>query len=265
MLRIDGRPVPRLYVEADLGPGRSVPLIEARRHYLTRVMRLAQGDRVVLFNGRDGEWLARLDATAASLESVLRAQTREPDIWLLFTALKKERLRFLVEKASELGVAVLVPVLTEFTGGPDVRPDKVLEWAREAAEQCGRLSVPVCDKPRPLESVLAGWDEGRCLILADETGTGQPAMDVFRRGAHAPAALLVGPEGGLSARERERALAVPVSVSIGLGPRILRSETAALVALAYWQAAQGDGRAGPVLIDAKDASIRTGPALKDIK
>ena len=247
MPRIDGRPVPRLYVEADLGPGRSVPLAEAQQHYLTRVMRLAQGDRVVLFNGRNGEWRARLDAGTASPEAELRAQTREPDIWLLFTALKKERLRFLVEKASELGVAALVPVLTEFAGGPDVRPDKVIEWAREAAEQCGRLSVPVCDEPRPLAAVLAGWDEGRCLILADEAGAGQPAVDVFRRGAHAPAALLVGPEGGLSARERERVSAVPVSVSIGLGPRILRSETAALVALAYWQAAQGDGRVQPAV------------------
>ena len=247
MLRIDGRPVPRLFVEADIGPGRAVPLAEPQHHYLTRVMRLAQGDAVVLFNGRDGEWLARLDDGAARTERKLSGQEPEPDIWLVFTPLKKERLRFLVEKATELGVAALVPVTSDLTSGPDVRPNKIRDWAREAAEQCGRLSVPSCLVQRPLETVLDGWDEARCLILADETGAGRPAMDVFACGAHPPAALLVGPEGGFSTRERERVGEVPISISVGLGPRILRSETAAVVALAYWQAAQGNARVQPAV------------------
>jgi len=247
MLRIDGRPVPRLFLDVDLAAGCDVPLAEAQRHYLTRVMRLAQGDHVALFNGRDGEWLAVLEGAGARAERMVQAQTRDSDIWLVFPALKKERLRFLVEKATELGVAALLPVATEFSGGPQVRRDKVHEWAREAAEQCGRLSVPACYEPQSLEALLADWDEARCLILADETGTGRPALEVFRRGAQAPAALLIGPEGGFSARERERVHAVPVSVSVGLGPRILRSETAALVALAYWQAGQGDARVQPAV------------------
>jgi 16S rRNA (uracil1498-N3)-methyltransferase len=242
MLRIDGRPVPRLFVETDLGPDRTVRLDEAQWHYLTRVMRLAQGDRVALFNGRDGEWLARLDAKEAQAERELRGQVREPDIWLVFTPLKKERVRFLVEKATELGVSALVPITTELTSGAGVKTDKMREWAKEAAEQCGRLSLPACHDQQPLHDVLGGWDEGRCLILADESGAGRPAMEVFRRGAHPPAALLIGPEGGLTARERDLAQSVPVHVAVGLGPRILRSETAALAALATWQAAQGDGR-----------------------
>jgi len=247
MLRIDGRPVPRLHVEADLGPGLAVLLGQPQHHYLTRVMRLAQGDAVVLFNGRDGEWLARLDGKAAQVDSELRGQEREPDIWLVFTPLKKERLRFLVEKATELGATALVPVATELTSGPEVKPDKVRGWAGEAAEQCGRLSVPACLAQRPLESVLREWDEARCLILADETGAGRPAMEVFVRGAHAPAAVLIGPEGGFSTRERKCIGQVPISISVGLGPRILRSETAAVVALAYWQAAQGNGRVQPAV------------------
>ncbi len=242
MLRIDGKSVPRLWVDGDLATRQAVPLGEPQLHYLTRVMRLTQGDAVVLFNGRDGEWLAHLDDKAATVAKKLRDQTREPDIWLIFMPLKKERLRFLVEKATELGVTALQPVRSDFTSGPGAKPDKIRDWAREAAEQCGRLSVPDSLPERPLDDMLRDWDEARCLILADETGQGRPAMDVFRRGAHPPAAVLIGPEGGFSEREHRLIGDVPVSVSVGLGPHILRSETAAMVTLAYWQATQGNAR-----------------------
>ena len=246
MLRIDGKPAPRLWVDADLATDRTVPLGEPQRHYLTRVMRLTQGDAVVVFNGRDGEWLARLDGQSLSAQKKLREQGSEPDIWLLFTPLKKDRLRFLVEKATELGVTALQPIRSDFAGGPGAKPEKIRDWAREAAEQCGRLSLPVSLPERRLEDMLRDWDEARCLILADETGQGRPAMEVFRRGAHPPAAILIGPEGGFSQREHGLIGDVPVSVSVGLGPQILRSETAAMVALAYWQATQGNARAGRI-------------------
>ncbi|MEM7123856.1 MAG: RsmE family RNA methyltransferase, partial [Pseudomonadota bacterium] len=164
-----------------------------------------------------------------------------------------ERLRFLVEKATELGVAALVPVMTEHTSAPAPRQAKLRDWAIEAAEQCGRLSVPDCAAPQAMAAILADWDEARCLILCDESGGGKPAMAVFERGAQAPAALLVGPEGGFSEPERGLIGDVPVSVAVGLGPRILRAETAAVAALAYWQAAQGDARLNPAVArDIKD-------------
>lgn len=247
MLRIDGRPVPRLFVDADLGAGITVPMAQAQHHYLTRVMRLTQGDAVVLFNGRDGEWLARLDDKVALTGECLREQVPEPDIQLVFTPLKKERLRFMVEKATELGAAALLPVVTEHTSEPAPRADKLRNWATEAAEQCGRLSVPPCQNPQALDALLTAWDEARCLILCDESGAGRPAMDVFARGAHPPAAILIGPQGGFSPRERDLIKTIPVAVSVGLGPRILRTETAATVALACWQAAQGDARLNPAV------------------
>ncbi len=247
MLRIDGRPVPRLFVEAGLAGGHAVPLAEAQHHYLARVMRLKQGDAITLFNGRDGEWLGLLDKDGVAVQRCLRDQGREPDIWLVFAPMKKERQRFLVEKATELGVSALVPAVTEHTSAPALRQDKLRDWAIEAAEQCGRLSVPDCAPPQAMAAILEAWDEARCLVLCDETGGGKPAMEVFARGAQAPAALLIGPEGGFSDRERDLIAQVPVSVSVGLGPRILRAETAATVALACWQAAQGDARLNPAV------------------
>ncbi len=253
MLRIDGRPVPRLFVEAGLEAGHAVPLADAQHHYLARVMRLKQGDAVALFNGRDGEWLAHLDGGGAVARRCLRDQGLEPDIWLVFAPMKKDRLRFLVEKATELGVSALVPAMTEHTSAPAPRIAKLRDWAIEAAEQCGRLSVPDCSAPQAMAAILETWDEARCLILCDETGGGKPAMAVFARGAQAPAALLVGPEGGFSGGERDLIGQVPVSVAVGLGPRILRAETAAVAALAYWQAAQGDARLNPAVArDIKD-------------
>ncbi len=232
----------RLYVDHPLGPGQTVPLTEAQAHYLFGVMRQAVGGAVLLFNGVDGEWLAEV-AEAGKRRGMLacrartRAQDTPPDLWLLFAPLKKARTDFVVEKAVELGVRRIVPVQTEFTNAERVRRDKMSAHAVEAAEQCGALVVPEVAEVQPLARMLGGWDAGRALIFADEgmdsaTATLPPA----------PAAVLIGPEGGFSDGERTRLRALPFVTPVSLGPRILRADTAAVAAVTLWQAAQGDWR-----------------------
>lgn len=234
-MRRDGRPVPRLHVDVPLAAGAAVALADGQRHYLARVMRLGQGDAVRLFNGRDGEWLATFDGAGAVPEERLRPQQAAGEAWLLFAPPKKDRLRFLVEKATELGAARLQPVTTERTEPPAARVDKMRDWAIEAAEQCGRLDVPECMEQRPLAELTAGWPEGRSLLLADETGGGRPLIEACAE-VTGPAALLVGPEGGFAPDELEALRGDRRVVPVSLGPHILRTETAALAALACWQA-----------------------------
>ena len=233
-MRRDGRPVPRLFVTAPLAQEGAAALSRDQDHYLSRVMRLRQGDAVRLFNGRDGEWLARLEGEGARCCERLRPQAGSGDAWLLFAPPRKERLRFLVEKATELGVARLMPVTTERTEPPEARPDKLLDWAVEAAEQCGRLDLPVCQEQRPLAAVLEDWPADRPLLFCDETG-GAPLLQALQ-GAGEAIAFLVGPEGGFSAGERDALVSVSRVAPVSLGPHILRVETAAIAALASWQA-----------------------------
>ncbi|TGD43530.1 16S rRNA (uracil(1498)-N(3))-methyltransferase [Pseudotabrizicola sediminis] len=239
----------RLYVDQPLGAGQAVAVGPEQATYLFAVMRLAVGAGVLLFNGRDGEWLARVvDAGKRRGALVCEAQTRAlqlpPDLWLLFSPVRKERTNFIVEKAVELGVSRLMPVTTRFTQSERWRQDKQLAHAIEAAEQCGATSVPQVGDVQPLERALAGWPEGRVLIWADEalagSGTGAAALTGVDAGTQG--AILIGPEGGFSDDEKALLRGLPFVRPISLGPRILRAETAAVAALVLWQMAAGDWR-----------------------
>lgn len=235
---------PRLHVTAALAAGASITLDQPQSHYLGSVMRRQPGDMVRLFNGRDGEWAARV-ASVAKKAVTLVAQRQSapqeivPDLWLVFAPLKKGRIDWLVEKACELGAARLVPVITQRTVVDKPNLERLTAHLVEAAEQCGRTAVPELAEPMPLERVLRNWPPGRALIFADETGGETMAAALAR--TPAPAAILIGPEGGFTAAERAAVHGHPAAVPISLGPRILRAETAALAALAVWQALHGQG------------------------
>ena len=236
----------RLYVEHDLGEGRPVRLTAAQAHYLKHVLRLSTGARVALFNGRDGEWMSRIDTIGRGVGSLwveehLRDQVAEPDLWLLFAPIKKARTDFIVEKAAELGVARILPVQTDFTNSERIRQDRLQAHAIEAAEQCGGTFVPPVAELQPLARLLDGWDGARRILWADEAMAG-PAETLagLPQGSWA---ILIGPEGGFSEAERSRLAASPFVDRISLGPRILRADTAAVAAIALWQAALGDWRA----------------------
>ena len=237
------RSLPRLFVETLLGPGARVPLDAAQANYLGNVMRLKQGDRLLLFDGMSGEWLAEIAEAGKkrmtlSISEPTRQQERVPDLWLAFAPVKKGRVDWLVEKAVELGVARLVPVVTQRTIVDKLNLDRMRAHIIEAAEQCGRTALADIDEPVRLEALLKKRDNTRTLFFADETG-GEPAATAFRAG---PALILIGPEGGFTPEEGMAIRSAPNSVAISLGPRILRAETAALAAVAAWMSAAGDWR-----------------------
>jgi 16S rRNA (uracil1498-N3)-methyltransferase len=244
--------LPRLYVDSPLATGDEVPATEPQAHYLLHVMRRAAGAGVVLFNGRDGEWAATLaprgkKALAYLVGARRRIQDAAPPVTLFFAPLKSHRLEFLVEKATELGVGTLVPVLCRRAVASRVNVARLRAIAVEAAEQCERLTVPEIAAPLPVEAVGARCGADAPLLLLDEAGaragTAMPLAAALRAQG-GPAAFLVGPEGGFAPEERAALLAAGTVTAITLGPRILRAETAALAALACWQALCGDG-AGP--------------------
>ncbi len=233
----------RLCVDAPLAAGADVPASEAQAHYLLNVMRLAAGKTVALFNGRDGEWHATVTVPAKrrvnfTLTQQTRAQTSEPDLWLAFAPVK--RLEFLAEKASELGVSALLPVFTRHTDVTRVNVERLRANAIEAAEQCERLSVPTVHEPVSFDAFLAAWPQERRLYFLDETGGGEPIAAVLGKSTPAPAGFLTGPEGGFAQSELDALRQLPFATALGLGPRILRAETAALAAVTCWQALLGD-------------------------
>jgi 16S rRNA (uracil1498-N3)-methyltransferase len=233
----------RLYVEQALGPGQAVALSQDQAHYVFAVMRLAVGGAVALFNGRDGEWVARVAEAGKRggvlvCETQLRPLTLPPDLWLLFAPIKKARTDFIVEKAVELGVARVMPVQTAHTNSERIRQDRLQAHAVEAAEQCGATYVPQVAPLESLDRVLRNWPADRRLLWCDEHRAGQTGALHGMRGT--PWALLVGPEGGFSEGERKRLSAMPQVAPFALGPRILRADTAVVAALALWQAALGD-------------------------
>ena len=235
----------RLYVEHALGEGQPVPLSRDQAHYLFGVMRLGQGAEVLLFNGRDGEWLAEV-AEAGKRGGVLTAlrQTAPlrmpPDLWLLFAPIKKARTDFIVEKAVELGAARILPVATEFTNSERIRQDRLQAHAVEAAEQCGATVVPEVADLHRLDRLLADWPADRQLLFCDEGAAGQSTT--LAGAETGPWAILIGPEGGFSPAERARLASLPFARTISLGPRILRADTAAVAALTLWQSNLGDWR-----------------------
>ena len=236
--------LPRLYIDADFAEGGAVNLPQSQAHYLGSVLRLKVGAGVRVFNGRAGEWLAEITQIAKreavlTLKTCLRAQASAPDIWLLFAPVKKARTDFIIEKATELGAARIMPVITARTQFSKIRMDRMQAHIIEAAEQTERMDLPRADAPVKLSALLEGWDKTRTLIFADEAGDAVPAAQGLAD-CPAPCAILIGPEGGFSPTERERLRAQSFVTPISLGPRILRADTAALAALSLWQSMNGD-------------------------
>lgn len=228
---------PRLFVEAPLAAGTPMTLPPPQSHYLAQVMRRQPGDMVRLFNGRDGEWAARVASVGKKAvelvpEHVSAPQEDVPDLWLCAAPLKRGRIDWVAEKACELGVARFVPVLTRRTVVDKLNLDRLRAHMAEAAEQCGRTALPELAEPVTLPTLLKAWPAGRQLIFADETG-GVPLASLSLR---APAAILIGPEGGFDADERALIRTLADAVAVTLGPRILRADTAAVAAIAVWQA-----------------------------
>lgn len=235
----------RLHVEAPLGQDMRVEPSHAQAHYLLHVMRAKAGEFVSLFNGRDGEWLARITdvskrSCALICEKSIAPQTSVPDVWLVFAPIKKIPADYLVQKATELGVCRLLPVITRRTIVTRVNLERVRANAIEAAEQSGRLNVPEIGEPQTLTALLANWPAARKLVFCDEAGEAPPLGDALAAAPNGPWAILTGPEGGFDASERDMLCGKPFVVPAVLGPRILRADTAALAALAIWQSVKGD-------------------------
>lgn len=238
----------RLFVPQDLAPGYGVVLALDQSRYLTSVMRQAIGAQVALFNGRDGEWTATLTETGKrgsllKVDEQVRPMALGPDLDLVIAMVKRGRIETIVEKAAELGVRRVRLTVTRRTNVDFVKLGRLDAIAMEAAEQTGRLDVPTVEDPVKLAEILDGWDPARRLVFCDEGGDALPAIQALT-GSAAPAAILIGPEGGFAPEERERLRSLPFVTPVSLGPRILRADTAAISALTLWQAAAGDWREG---------------------
>jgi 16S rRNA (uracil1498-N3)-methyltransferase len=237
----------RLHVETPLGAGQDIAASPQQANYLLNVLRLAAGDAILVFNGRDGEWLARVTPKGKrgcelAIVRQVRAQQGGPDIDYLFAPLKRVRLDYMVQKATEMGVARLRPVITRRTVAERVNVERMRANAVEAAEQCGILRVPAVDEPIRLERAIAQWDRSRALLFCDEASEESNPLAALARVRPGALALLVGPEGGFEEAEREILSSQPFVTRISLGPRILRADTAAVAALALVNAALGDWR-----------------------
>jgi 16S rRNA (uracil1498-N3)-methyltransferase len=235
--------LPRLFVRQPLVEGARVELNAAQANYLGNVLRLGAGAQLLLFDGSSGEWLARIaEAGRRRMALIVELRTREPevipDVWLAFAPVKRAQTDWLAEKATELGAARLIPVITQRTIAERVKLERLEAIAIEAAEQCGRTLVPEIAEPLALGKLLKDRDPARTLYFADEGG-GEPAASAFKPG---PALILTGPEGGFTEEERAAVRAAPGAVAISLGPRILRAETAALASLSAYMAVAGDWR-----------------------
>ncbi len=249
MAQADSR-LQRLFLRAILSPGARAELDRAQAHYLINVLRLADGDAVLVFNGRDGEFRATLTGSGKRGQSLVigdqvRVQPAPSDLRYLFAPLKQARLDYMVGKAVEMGASRLTPVLTQHVQVGRVNLERMESNAIEAAEQCGILALPRIDAPVGLDPLLDAWptDElERRIVFCDEGDGGSDPLAVLAAMPRAPLAVLIGPEGGFSAAERDRLRALPFVTPLPLGPRILRADTAAVAALAMVQAACGDWR-----------------------
>jgi len=254
----------RLFTQAALTEGATVEADADQARYLTTVMRSGVGDALLLFNGRDGEWRARVAAVAKrgctlAVEQRVRPQSFPPDLDLIVALVKRARLEIIVEKATELGCRRVRLVTTRRTNADHTRVDRLQAIAIEAAEQTGRLDAPEILAPERLEAVLDRWDAGRRLMFCDEAGDdpsaewggregrAEPALDALAAAPNGPWAVLIGPEGGFAPEERARLRSADFVTPVTLGPRILRADTAAIAALSLWQATLGDWRGEPAI------------------
>lgn len=239
----------RLFVDTKLPGDGTVDLSQEQAHYLGNVMRAKVGDAVALFNGRDGEWASQISsiqkrAVSLTVSGKIRDQRSEPDLWLAFAPIKKARLDFIAQKATELGVSHLFPVMTRRTIVDRVKTERLHANAVEAAEQCERLTVPSVGAPIKLEKLIADWPPERHLMFCDEDLSGDPAHMALATAASkatpGPWGILIGPEGGFDDHERQLIRRLPNTTVCALGPRVLRADTAAMAAISLWQSALGD-------------------------
>jgi 16S rRNA (uracil1498-N3)-methyltransferase len=252
--------IPRVYSDLTLEEGAAVPLDDEQHHYLRNVLRRVEGDEARLFNARDGEFAAVIEVLTKKAAIVrLKARTCAPavesDLWLLIAPVKRAPLDLIVQKATELGVSAVLPVVTERTNAGRVKEGRLHAIAREAAEQSGRLSIPQVHQAKSLAETLDVWPSGRRLLFCDEAGDdpqaewggeegrAPPVLSALENQKPGPWAVLIGPEGGFSPTERTLLRALPFVVPATLGPRILRADTASIAALTLLQAAVGDLRA----------------------
>ena len=235
----------RLFIdEKDLKTGQIIELNKDQAHYLLSVMRLEDGRKISVFNGRSGEFESQLvicGKKTANLQIGSKTKNFQsvPDIWLLFAPLKKDRMDFVIEKATELGISAIWPVITQYTISDKVKTERLKAQAIEASEQSRRLDIPKIFEPEPLKYILSKWDKKRKLFYMDETGSGENFYQSAEKMTE-PLAFLIGPEGGFSEQELDNLRNCPFAQAASLGPRILRAETAAITAIACWQAAKGD-------------------------
>jgi 16S rRNA (uracil1498-N3)-methyltransferase len=238
-------------VDAPLAAGATIALDAPRGHYLRNVLRREKGASVLLFNGRDGEWLAEIEALAKSgtrlaVQRQTVAQRLGPDLWLVFAPLKRERIDLLAEKATELGCRRLQPIFTQHTAVSRVNVERLAAHVLEAAEQTERLDLPEVAEPRRLSEILESWPGDRRIILCAEAGAAAPIAEALAGlPRDLPYAVMTGPEGGFASSELDHLRKLPFVTPVGLGPRVLRADTAAIAALACWQALLGDGRERP--------------------
>jgi 16S rRNA (uracil1498-N3)-methyltransferase len=237
----------RLFVKSPLKGRGKVELDTDHVHYLGNVLRLHEGKKLLVFNGKDGEWCVELGAVGKrraelTLDHQTRPQADGPDLHYLFAPLKRARLDYMAQKATEMGVSALRPVITRHTVAERVKLERILANAIEAAEQCGILHVPEVMEPAKLTRVIEDWDEGRLLIFADEVAPHASPIEALSRIGPRPVAVLIGPEGGFDRDERAALLAKPFVLPISLGPRVMRADTAAVAALALVNAALGNWR-----------------------
>jgi 16S rRNA (uracil1498-N3)-methyltransferase len=241
------RPKARVYVAERLAAGAALELVPGQGHHLRTVLRLSAGAAIAAFNAVDGEWFCRIieigrNRVVLAVEVQIRPVEAELDLWLVFAPIKRARLDWLVEKATELGVAALRPVWTQRTQTERLNLERLRAHAVAAAEQSERLSVPALYEPQALDHVLVGWPAERRLIVCDETGQSEPIGAAAARFTSGPMALLTGPEGGFAETELDSLGEFSFVTRVGLGPRVLRADTAALAALAVLQAIAGDWR-----------------------
>ena len=240
----------RLYVEESLNQGVSIRVHDGKVNYIANVMRRKIADEVVLFNGKDGEWLSQIGHISKkeiglNVIKKLKDQKPEPDVWLVFAPIKVGRIDYMIEKAVELGVASLHPVITERTIVTRVNIDRLQAHAVEAAEQCERLNVPKVNTEEKLHKLIEKWPSDRAIIFCDETGRGRPIVELLPEIKENKYAIFIGPEGGFTENEFKLLLKMKNVYPLHLGPRVMRADTAAISALACFQALKGDWSESP--------------------